>query len=52
MMRELELTDREYRAIVDALEAAEEQAIFSEAEATFRNARHEMVSQWEEGESR
>jgi hypothetical protein len=45
MMWEYELTDQEYRAIVDALEYAEEAAIGSEATAKFREARKTMMQE-------
>lgn len=48
MMREYELTDQEYRYVVEALGHAEENALFSESAAGFRNAAHELMKQHEE----
>lgn len=48
MMREYELTDEEYRHVIDALEHAEDQAVSSASVAAFSTTKYELASQREE----
>jgi hypothetical protein len=45
MMWAYELSDQEYRTIVDALEYAEDNAVHSDAKARFSGTRHTMMEE-------
>lgn len=48
MMYDFELTSQEYRAVIDALEFAEEKSISAKEGARFSVTMGEMVNQFEE----
>lgn len=50
MMREYELTDEEYRTVVDALEHAHENAVHSDAQAKFHTTWNTLMKQYESQE--
>ena len=51
MIHEFELTTEETETIADVLEYAEDEAVTSKERARIRQARHEFVSQWSDGDA-